>query len=81
MNHTTGECRLGTNKCKWCGSPDRSIAATPKRQKGIAKCVARPLAFPCQGALPPKPEIARQAYRMSKKEATISSMIVLVLSF
>jgi len=28
-NHTTLECRVGNNKCLWCGSPDHFIAACP----------------------------------------------------
>jgi len=34
-NHTTTECRVGTNKCMWCRSPDYSIATCPRRQKVV----------------------------------------------
>ena len=28
-NHTTPKCRVGPNKCMWCGSPENLIAACP----------------------------------------------------
>ena len=30
-NHTTAKCRVGTNKCIWCGSPEHSIANCPRK--------------------------------------------------
>ena len=28
-NYTTVDCRVGTNKCMWCETPDHSIATYP----------------------------------------------------
>jgi len=35
INHTTPECRAGTNKYKWCGSPEHLVAACPQRLKAV----------------------------------------------
>ena len=75
-NHTTPECRVGTNKCMWCGSHEHLIAACPWRMKAVDKGVAKPLAPPHQGAPPPRPVVVGQAYVISKKEAATSGMVV-----
>jgi len=46
-NHTIPECRVGTDKCMWCRSPEYLIAACPRRMKIVDKSAAKPLApFP-----------------------------------
>ena len=56
-NHTTLECRVGTNKCMWCGSPEHLLIACPRRLKAVDKGVAKPLAPPRQGPLPSSPRL------------------------
>jgi len=65
-------CRVRINKCIWCGSPERLIAACPQRLKAVDKVAAKPL------APPPLPRLAvvGQAYVMSKEEATTSVTVV-----
>jgi len=54
-NHTTPECRVGTNKYMWSGNPKHLIAACPRRMKAIDKGGVKPLELPRQGATPPRP--------------------------
>jgi len=51
-NHTTPECRVGTKKCMWCGSPKHLIAACPRRPKAVDKGATKPLALLRQGPPP-----------------------------
>lgn len=55
-NHTTAECRVGTNKFMWCGSPNHSIVTCPRRLRVVEKGVVRPIQPPCQEALPLNPQ-------------------------
>jgi len=75
-NHTTPECRVGTNKCMWSGSPEHLIAAYPRRIKAVDKGAVKLLAPPHQGALPPRPAAVGRAYVMSKKEAISFGMVI-----
>ena len=75
-NHTTADCRVGTNRCMWCGSPDHLVATCPTRQKALEKRVARPAPPPRQGSQPLKSPTAGRAYIISKKEAAISGTVV-----
>jgi len=43
-NHTTPKCRVGPNKCMWCGSPENLIAACPPRLEAVDKGAVKPLA-------------------------------------
>jgi len=49
-NHTIPECRVGTNKCMWCGRPEHLIAVCPQGLKAVDKGAAKPLASTRQGA-------------------------------
>jgi len=76
INHTTHECRVGTNKCMWCGSPEHLIATCPRRTKAVDKGATKPLAPPHQGAPPSRPVVVGRAYIMSKKEAATFGMVI-----
>ena len=80
-NHTTAECRIGTNKCMWCGSPNHSTVTCPRRQRAVEKGVVRPIQPPRQETPPPKPSTAGRAYIMSKTEAAVSGMIITKVPF
>ena len=75
-NHTTPECRVGTNKYTWCGSPEHLIAACPRRLKAVDKGAAKPLALPRQGPPPARLAVAGRAFVMNRKEAATSSTVV-----
>jgi len=67
-NHTTPECRVGTNKCMRCGSPEHLIAACPERLKAVDKATAKPLALLHQGPPPSRPAAAGRAFVMNKRK-------------
>jgi len=75
-NHTTPECRVGTNKCIWCGSAEHLIVACLRRMKVIDRGAVKPLDPPCQGAPPLRSAAIGREYVMSKKEATTSNTVV-----
>jgi len=76
VNHTTPECRVRTNKCMWCRSPEHLIAACPRRMKAVDKGPVKPLAPPRLRAQPLRPTAVGQAYVMNKKKATTSATVV-----
>ena len=67
-NNTTPECRVGTNKCMLCGSPEHLIAACPRRLKAIDKSTGKPLASLRQGTPPSRPAVAGRAFVRTKRK-------------
>jgi len=49
INHTTLECRVGTNKCTWCDRLKHLITTYPQRLKVVDKGTVKPLPSLCQG--------------------------------
>jgi len=75
-NHITAECRLGTNKCMWCGSHNHLISAWPRRLKFVEKRSSKVVRTTTLGPWPPKPTTSRRVYVMGKKEVIDSSTVV-----
>jgi len=74
MNHDTSECRVGTNRCFWCGDPSHLIANCPARTAQLNKGPA-----PLKSSKAPIPTTSRQvgrSYVINKKQADGVTTIV-----